>query len=65
MAILLTAGLGEEYWQEAFGCAVHVYNRMTCAHPTKYPKTPFEAFMEFKPIVAFSALGSYCVYVKA
>ena len=51
VALLLTAGLGEEYWQEAFGCAVHVYNRMTCAHPTKYPKSPFEAFMEFKPIV--------------
>ena len=30
VALLLTAGLGEEYWQEAFGCAVHVYNRMTC-----------------------------------
>ena len=24
---------------------------MTCAHPTKYQKSPFEAFMEFKPIV--------------
>ena len=24
---------------------------MTCAHPAKYPKSPFEAFMEFKPIV--------------
>ena len=24
---------------------------MACAHPTKYPKSPFEAFMEFKPIV--------------
>ena len=47
VALLLTAGLGEEYWQDAFGCAVHVYNRMTCAHP----KSPFEAFMEFKPIV--------------
>ena len=39
VALLLTAGLGEDYWQETFGCAVHVYNRMTCAHPTKYPRS--------------------------
>ena len=51
IALLLTAGLGEEYWQEAFGCAVHVYNSMSCAHPQKYPKSPLKTFMEFKPII--------------
>jgi len=48
---MLRAALGGEYWQDAFGSAVNVCNRMTCAHQTKYPKSPFVVFMEFKPIV--------------
>ena len=53
VALLLTAGLGEECWQEAFGCAVHVYNGMTCAHPTKYPKSPFEALTKGSQLDAY------------
>ena len=52
IALLLTAELPETYWQEARKCAGHVYNRMVCAHPEKYPKSPFEELFGVKPHVA-------------
>jgi len=52
IVLLLTAELPETYWQEARKCAGHVYNRIICAHPEKYPKSLFEDLFGVKPHVA-------------
>lgn len=51
--LLLTAALGEEYWQVEFGCAVNVHGKTAHAHPRNDAKSPLEAFTGFKPIVEY------------
>ena len=49
IALLLTANLPEHYWEEARRTAGYIRNRITGAHPSIDPQSPFEKFFGIKP----------------
>ena len=49
IAILLTANLPENYWEEARATAGYIRNRITGGKPYSDPKSPYEKFFGRKP----------------
>ena len=68
VAMLLTANLPENYWEEARSTAGYIRNRITGGHPTIDPLSPYEKFFGRKPHIrhfrVFGVFGYAHIPVK-